>query len=214
MTKLQFLLRRLMRFSIPNLIVWIVGGQALVYLLSVMGLPIASWLSLNRYALLRGQIWRLVTFLFVPQGGSLLSMVIHLYFYYLVGRMLQSRWGSGRFTCFYLFGTVGAILACLLTGYGTNAYLNLSLFLAFAAVYPDFQILLFYVLPIKAKYLGLAAGIYLIWQLIVSAWWLKVALLLALGNVILFVGGDMINTLRRESSYWKTRYNFRRTMRR
>ena len=214
MNKLQSFLRRMMRFSIPNLMTWVVGGQALLYVLSLMGMPVYSWFSLSRFGLLHGQLWRLVTFIFVPQGGGLLATVIGLYFTWLVGNMLQNRWGSGRFTCYYLFGMAGAILACLLTGYGTNTYLNLSLFLAFAAVYPELQILLFYVLPIKAKYLGLAALLYLLWQLLTAPWWMKIALLLALLNVILFVGGDMLNTLRRESGYWKTRYNFRRAMRR
>lgn len=212
LTKIQTFLRRAMRFSIPNLMLWVVGGQAALYVLARMGLPVFSWFSLTRAGLMRGEIWRLITFVFLPETTSLFSLALSLYFYWMVGSALQAQWGSSRFTAFYLFGIAGAILSCLFTGLATNTYLNLSLFLAFAAVYPDFQLLLFFILPIKVKYLAVLDAALLLYNLIVSPWYAKAAILFSLLNLILFMGGDLINTLRNESRYWKTRRNFRRTM--
>ena len=95
----------------------------------------------------------------------------------------------------------------------SNTYLNLSLFLAFASMFPDYQILLFFILPVKMKYLALLDAVLYVFLFITGTWSTRVTILLCLANVFLFVGGDFINTIRRESSYWKTRYHFRRAMR-
>lgn len=210
----QRLLRRMMRFSIPNLMTYVVGGMAICFVLNMFGLNVYAWFGLSRSAIFRGEIWRLVTFIFLPNTSSIISLVFSLYFYYLIGNALQGQWGTSRFTAFYLFGVIGTIIACLITGSASNTYLNLSLFLAFAAVYPNYQILLFFFIPIKVKYLGIADLIYLVYLLIIGTWPMRAAILFSLLNIILFMGGDMINTLRDESKYWKTRRNFKRTMRR
>lgn len=210
MLKIQTLLRRILRFSIPNLMTYIIGGQALLFVLGYGGLPVYSLFSLTRDGLFRGEIWRLVTFVFLPESTSLVNVVFSLYLYWLIGSALESRWGSNRFTAYYLFGMAGAILAGLLTGYGMNTYLNLSLFLAFAALFPDFELMLFFIIPVKVKYLALLDAALLLYSLIANPWSAKAAILLSLLNFIFFLGGDMLNTLRSESRYWKTRRNFRR----
>ena len=91
--------------------------------------------------------------------------------------------------------------------------LNLSLFFAYAALYPDEQVLLFMFLPIKMKYLALADAALYLYYFIVGGASTRVTIVLCLLNVFLFLGGDIINTIRRESRYWKTRYNFRKAMR-
>ena len=99
-------------------------------------------LSLDRSALLHGQVWRLPH---LPGGAAVvlpLWILFNLYFTCLLGRGLEQQWGVFRFNLYYLCGMVGAILTCLITGYGTNYYLNLSLFLAFAAFYPDYRLML------------------------------------------------------------------------
>lgn len=213
MLKIQAFLRRVMRFSIPNLITYVIGGQALLFVLGYAGLPVNSLFSLSRDALFRGEIWRLVTFVFVPESYNLMTLVFSLYLYWMIGSALESRWGSNRFTAYYLFGMAGAILAALITGYGVNTYLNLSLFLAFAALFPDFQLMLFFIIPVKVKYLALLDGALLLYSLIANPWYAKAAILLSLLNLFFFLGGDLINTLRNESRYWKTRRNFRKAFR-
>lgn len=209
--------RRLRRYAIGNLMKYIVFGQGIVFLLMYiwpsLGLQLYRLIALTRAGLLRGQIWRLVTFVFVPSSTSPLFLLFSLYFYYMLGLGLENRWDKVRFNLFYLVGMVAAVVSCLITGQASNSYLNLSLFLAYAALYPDEQLLLFGILPIKMKYIALVDVVIYLREFIVGGSSSRVTILLCLLNVFIFVGGDLLHTLRRESQYWKTRYNFRKTMR-
>ncbi len=209
--------RKLRRCTISDLMKYIVIGQGIVYLLLYIwpsiGIPLYSMITLDRSALLRGQIWRLVTFIFAPPSSSPLFIIFALYFYYMIGMGLEARWGKVKLNLYYLVGMLAAIIACLITGYAGNTFLNLSLFFAYAALYPDEQVLLFMILPIKMKYLAIADAALYLYQFIVGGASTRVTIVLGLLNVILFLGGDLLQTLRRESQYWKTRYNFRKAMR-
>ena len=210
--------RRLRRYTIADLMKYIAIGQGLVYILMfvwpTLGNALYASIVLTRSALLRGQIWRLITFVFVPPASSPIFVLFALYFYYMIGVALEHRWGKVRFNLYYGVGMVCAWIACLLTGYATNTYLNLSLFFAFAAMFPNEEVYLFGILPIKVKYLALVDVLIYLQQFIAGSTSTRVTIALCLLNVILFLGGDLLNTLRRESQYWKTRYNFRKTMRR
>lgn len=205
--------RRLRRLSIRNLMNYIVGGMALCYVLIMFMPGLTGYLTLSRAALMRGQIWRLITFIFIPNGSNMFFLLMSLYFYWMIGSTLENQWGTFKFNLFYLVGVIGSILAALITGYAHNAYLNLSLFLAFAAIYPDHQILLFFFLPVKMKWLAILDIVLYLYMFIVGGFSTRITILLCLANVILFVGGDLLNTLRREAGYFKTRRNFRRAMR-
>lgn len=210
--------RRLRRYTIADLMKYIAIGQGLVYILMfvwpTLGNALYASIVLTRSALLRGQIWRLITFVFVPPASSPIFVLFALYFYYMIGVALERRWGKVRFNLYYGVGMICAWIACLLTGYATNTYLNLSLFFAFAAMFPNEEVYLFGLLPIKVKYLALMDVLIYLQQFIAGSASTRVTIVLCLLNVILFLGGDLLNTLRRESQYWKTRYNFRKTMRR
>ena len=210
--------RRLRRYSISNLMRYIVIGQGLVYILMYiwpsLGNTVYSMITLSRAAILRGQIWRLVTFIFTPPMTNPMFALFALYFYYLIGTGLEARWGKVRFNLYYAVGMLCAVLACLITGYADNAYLNLSLFFGYAALFPNEEVLLFMLLPIKIKYLALVDVLIYLRAFIVGGASERVTIVLCLLNVILFLGGDLLSTLRRESQYWKTRYNFRKAMRR
>ena len=210
--------RRLRRYTIADLMKYIAIGQGLVYILMfvwpTLGNALYASIVLTRSALLRGQIWRLITFVFVPPASSPIFVLFALYFYYMIGVALECRWGKVKFNLYYGVGMVCAWIACLLTGYATNTYLNLSLFFAFAAMFPNEEVYLFGILPIKVKYLALVDVLIYLQQFIAGSASTRVTIVLCLLNVILFLGGDLLNTLRRESQYWKTRYNFRKTMRR
>ena len=210
--------RRLRRYTIADLMKYLAIGQGLVYILMyvwpTLGNTLYASIVLTRGALLRGQIWRLITFVFVLPASSPIFVLFVLYFYYMIGVALERRWGKVRFNLYYGVGMVCAWIACLLTGYATNTYLNLSLFFAFAAMFPNEEVYLFGILPIKVKYLALVDVLIYLQQFIAGSASTRVTIVLCLLNVILFLGGDLLNTLRRESQYWKTRYNFRKTMRR
>lgn len=155
--------RKMGRHYIPNLMKYLCIGMLGVFVLDFLpGLRSASGLLyFDRSLILKGQVWRLVSFVFLPPTGSLLFILLNLYFYLFLGTALENRWGSARFNIFYGLGVLGNIVAGFITGTNTNHYLNLSLLLAFAVLYPDMEFMLFFILPVKAKWIGLVDGAYL-----------------------------------------------------
>ncbi len=156
------------RFGIPNLMLYVVAGTAVVYFLQMFAGPAAlQFLAFNLDGLKRLELWRLVTFVFVPNTGGAFMLLISLYFYYWIGSTLERQWGTARFNIYYLGGValtvIGALLASLLSGnpYITVAgtgYVNLSMFLAFACLFPETQVLLFFIIPVKMKWLAWLDG--------------------------------------------------------
>ena len=143
------------RFGIPNLMTIIVVCTCIVYVLDmVSGGSLSPMLYFSRYYILKGQIWRLLTFIIVPDSGSLFMFAISMYFYWFIGSNLEREWGSGRFTIYYGLGVVLTAIVGLITGYATMSYVDLTLFLAFATLYPNVQFLVFFIIPIKAKWLA------------------------------------------------------------
>ena len=160
--------RRLGKYAPHNLTLWIVGLSGLVYVLSYASPAFLDLLVLDPEAVAHGEVWRLVTFLFLPWGGGgrgafgPILTIVALMFLYTVGTSLEAEWGSFKFDFYYLVGVVATIVASLLFGPVTNAFLNLSLLLAFATVFPDYEILLFFILPVKMKWLGLLDAAWLL----------------------------------------------------
>ena len=207
--------RKFGRHSIPHLMYFITGVMLAVYVTDlVLGGQVSAALYFDRSLILRGEVWRLVTFLFLPPNSSPIWILFSLYFYCLIGNGLESAWGSFRFNIFYLVGVLGAVCSGLITGYAANGFLNMSLFLAFAAIYPDNQVLVFFFLPIKIKWLALLDALYFIFAFFSGGWPSKLAILFALLNIVLFFGGDLLRNAKQQAGFWKTRYNFRKNNRR
>ena len=187
-TKLE---RKYGRFCIPNLISILIGGQILVYAIELfVNQYISLYLDLDRSALLMGQIWRVITFVFVPfSGGGPLSVILGIYFTWFIGTALEREWGDFRYTVYLLSGMLGTVLACLLTGVTASTYcLSLSLLLAFAMLYPEVQVLLFFVIPIKVKYFGLFAGALWAFSFLMATPLGKVNYLLGMLGFVVFFG--------------------------
>ncbi len=217
MNKFLYKLERLIRpIAIPNLMIFIAGGMLLVFALDFAGLNLSSYLDLDRASLFQGQVWRLLTFLLLPPPSSAIFIIFALYFYYLIGSNLEHQWGAARFTLYYLIGVIGAIIAALISGYGSNTYLNLSLFFAFAVIFPDYQVLLFFVLPVKVKYLALIDAAFFAASLVLAVirqeWYEVAAIIASLLNFFLFFGGDFFRHIKEQRQYSATRRNFRRQM--
>ena len=199
--------RRFGRWSIPNLTSILVGGQIVVYAVALfVNRNIASSLSLYAPAVLSGEIWRLVTFLFVPYaGGGILGFVLDAYFFWFIGTALEREWGEFRYNLYILLGALGAILAAFVTGWADTYCLILSLLLAFAALYPEMQVLLFFVLPIRVKYLGIFSGAIFLLSFISAGWWTRLNYLLCMLGYLVFFGPVLYRNLwawyRREQ--WK-----------
>ncbi|HHX77848.1 MAG TPA: rhomboid family intramembrane serine protease [Firmicutes bacterium] len=203
--------RKYGHLAIKNLMSFIVITNAMVYILMLADQRgiIYRTLILDPALVLKGQIWRLASFIFIPPDASPLWIVFALYFYYLVGSGLEQEWGSFKFNIYYLTGMIGTILAAFLVGNGaTGVYLNLSLFLAFASIYPDFQINLFLILPVKVKYLAWLYGIIIAFTVITSPLNQKAAALVSLANFILFFGKDFYINLKRQRLVRQRRKRF------
>ena len=195
--------------GIPNLMLYICLGTAVVYLLSQMDNSNTLYYALcfNRQLILQGQIWRLVTYVFTYSAGNVLIMLISLFCYYTLGRAIENTWGTLRFTLFYFTGVVLMDIFCMLFG-GTASvsYLNLSLLISFATLYPDMRFLLFYIIPVKAWILALFyLGVTLYNALILTAMGFfpeNLFPLVSIANYFLFFGKDVINVI---PLSWRTR---------
>jgi len=198
---LDRLSRKLERIAVQSLMKYIVIGMGIVFFLDIIfSGAFSQLLMFSKTGIMSGQIWRLISFIFVPPPSSPLFIIFALYFYWMIGEALEGAWGTARFNLFYIIGILGTILSGLITGYASNQYLNLSLFFAFAILYPDFELLLFFILPIKVKWLAIIDAAFFAWSLIVSRWPERIALLVSLVNIALFFGPDLYNRI----------YNWRR----
>lgn len=181
--------RRFGDFTIPNLAVFIVAMNAAVYLLAMFRPEFVDQLVLHPALVARGEVWRLFTFLFVPPRLGPIWMFFWLYLFYIYAQALENEWGEFRFNLYYAIGAVCTVLASWALGAGLpNIPLNTSLFLAFAALYPDFEILLFFVLPVKVKWLAWLAWAGLAGSLILGPWTSRLAVIAGLVNYAVFFG--------------------------
>ncbi len=160
--------RKYGRYAIPNIMKYIVILQIAGFVISTISPAFMSnFLIMDARAMLRGQIWRAVTFLMTPASGGVFMLMITLYLYYMIGQSLENYWGAFRFNLYLISGILFHILAALLIYFifripyplGTE-YLYLSLFFAFATQFPNMEFLLFFILPVKAKYLGMLNGVF------------------------------------------------------
>lgn len=205
--------RKYGRFGIPNLTNILVGGQILILAIELfVDRTVTFWVALNRTLLLQGQIWRIFTFVFVPfSGGSILSAVLGIYFTWFIGTALEREWGDFRYTVYFLTGMLGTVLACLLTGGTASTYcLSLSLLLAFAMLYPEVQVLLFFVIPIRVKYFGFFAAALWAFSFLAASPLGKLENLLCMLNVWLFFGPMAYRSVRA----WIRREQWKRKNRR
>jgi membrane associated rhomboid family serine protease len=157
------------RFGIPNLMAIIACGNILVYMMDYFSnFSFSPYLTFIPYYILHGQIWRLITFVFIPLNSNLFFLAISCYFYYFIGNMLEREWGNGKFTMFYLIGVVMNIIVGLIFGTAIMYFANLSLLFAFATLYPNLQILLFFIIPIKVKWIAWFDAAFFVWTIISS----------------------------------------------
>ncbi len=190
--------------GIPNLMLYLSLGSALVYLMSTFANNdiLYYWLMFDRDLILQGQVWRLFTYPLTYSGGSLLLTAITLFCYYSLGRAIEHQWGTLRFNLFYLSGVVLMDIYCMVFdgGYADVYYLNLSLFLAYATMYPDAHFLLFFIIPVKAwifAVLDLALTLFHVISYSVPQFLFPHNLfpLVAIANYFLFFGKNVANVI-------------------
>ena len=184
------------RKGIPNLTLYISIGTAIVYLMSIFDRNYTLYYALcfDRSLILQGQIWRLFTYVFTYGAGNsnILLVAISLFCYYSLGRAMENSWGTCRFNLFYLTGILLMdIYAMLFGGWADIYYLNLSLFLGYATLYPDSRFLLFFIIPIRAWIFALLDLVLTIYAVCTTG----LFPLVAIANYFLFFGKDVLNVI-------------------
>lgn len=175
--------RKLGKYAIPRLMNYFIGGYVIGYILyaiqAVTGAQILSLMELEPYYICHGQIWRLITWVMIPPDQNIIFAIIMIIFYWQLGMALERVWGTFRFNVYMfggvLFTLIGAfalyIVSALVSGhwgivglgsYFSTNYINLSIFLAFALTFPEEQVLLYFIIPVKMKWMALLYVVFLV----------------------------------------------------
>ena len=190
--------RRVGFLALPGLAAFLVGMNAAVGLLSLARPDFPARLVLDPALLREGQAWRAVTFAFVPPELGLLWLMLWLIVFYGFLQLLEDAWGDFKLTLYCLVGVLAHGAVALAGGHWlTNAWFNASLFLAFGRLYPELEVRLFFVLPVKMKWLSWAAWAGAALDLALSGGRSGPALAAGLVNYGLFFGPDHWHDLRR-----------------
>jgi len=196
------------KYAIKNLTLIIIVAYVIGYVIQQIDPTLVLYLSLDPYRILHGEVWRLFTWILIPPSVLDFFTIIMLFFYYSIGRTLERTWGAYRYNV-YLFSGMGLTIlsAFLYLGYmyltGADAmtismstlmsslsfstyYINLSIFLAFAATYPEAQVLLMFVIPVKMKWMAILDIVLLVAEFMMGGVATKFVVGAALLNFVVF----------------------------
>jgi hypothetical protein len=210
MSWINWLEARIGFLGVPRLMQLIALLNGLVYVLHFFQPSYVLALLLIPERILHGEVWRLVSYIFVPEvllrGGNPalqpLFLFVYLFFLVWMGDALEHAWGAFRVTLFYFLGMVGVTVAAFFFGGGGlfAFLLNLSLFFAFATLYPDVQIYVFFVLPLKIKWLAFVSLALLLLELLWGSLSTKAAILVSFLNYFVFFGPQAYAKLRERTA--------------
>lgn len=192
-TPLDRLAKRFSRWAVPNVTAGLILGQVATFLLTFGHPELAERLTLLPDRIMAGEVWRLVTFVFFPPLTNPIFAFFAWYLLYLMGTALEQQWGDFRYNVYLGISYLATILAAFAIpgAEGTNAFMLGSVFLAFATLYPNFELCLFFVLPVKVKYLAMLTGIGYFLTLTLGSWEGRAMVLAAVSNYLLFFGRDI-----------------------
>ncbi len=197
--------------GIEGLPLIIVASNAVVYVFELFNHGLMPLLHLTPQGVYAGEVWRFITFLFVPPPLQPFFMFFWLYLLYTYASALEMEWGTFRFTVYYLVGAAATLLVgfCPVIGIVSNVYLNASLFLAFATLFPNFELLLFFFLPVKVKYIGYLTWAWIILSFFTSGLLTRLTILAALLNYFLLLGPDIWESLKLRWQVYQNRKRWR-----
>jgi len=185
-------------------------------------------LRFNPSLIVQFQIWRVITWIFLPLNNNIFFTLIMLYFYYFIGGSLEREWGTAKFTVYYILGVllniVYGLVVWFILGRSANNigivpnFLNMSLLFAFAAVFPDFQIRLFFIIPFKIKWLAILNGVFFAYWIIVDLFNARYVMallpIIALLNFIIVCGNDVVRPVKARARSSAQAINFKKAARR
>lgn len=200
--------RKFGRYAIPNLTMYLIGTYVVGYGIELFLPDLFQWLVLNPILIMQGQVWRIISWVLVPPSGNPITILIMLMFYYFAGRTLERSWGAFRYNVYLFSGILftvagafvmwayyavtlkeAAMVAMNVTVYCmffSTYYINMSIFLAFAAMFPNMEVLLYFIIPIKVKWLGIAYAVLLVWDMLRGNVAVRIVIIASLLNFILF----------------------------
>jgi hypothetical protein len=193
MKLLNLLQRRFGRYAVPHVTEGIILCQVLVYVLCLVRPEYLVQVVLIPNKVLEGEVWRLFTFICLPPMTGPFWAFFFWWFFYFVGTVLDNTWGSFRYNLYLLTGYLVTIASSFIFPgmLGTNAYLQLSVFFAFAYLYPDYEILIFFMLPVKVKWLALFEWLTYGYFFVQGNLLTKIYIASSVVNFFLFFGRDL-----------------------
>ncbi len=178
--------KRFGKYAISNLSLILILCYVVGYFIELVNADFLLYLTLNPYAILHGQIWRIFTWIIIPPSSLDPFTIIMLLFYYNIGTSLERTWGTYRYNVYLLSGMLFTVLgsfvwlaieyfvggpvmnlsyiSTIASLYFSTYYINMSIFLAFAATFPEVQVLLMFIIPVKVKWLGILYGLVLVYD--------------------------------------------------
>ncbi len=206
--------RKLGRYAIPHLMRYIILGNVVVFLVTLFYPEIVLYLNCIPALILKGEVWRLFTFVLVPAIGNPFLTAFSLFCYYWIGESLERTWGSFKFGVYYFIGWIAMIACMFIVGLTTDtsyamissqmSFFNQSLFLALAALYPEMQILIFYFIPLKAKWAGIFSAAILLIEFFLNGFPIKMLMIASFIPFLLFFLPSIIRNIkasRRRNEY-------------
>ena len=186
--------------GIPNLMLYVCIGAALVYLFTLISQNyiVYQCLAFSRTLILRGEVWRLFTFPLVYGVGNPYPVLILLsfYFFYNMARTVELNWGTLRMNLFYFAGIILTDIYCMIFGCQADAtYLNLSIILVFSTMFPDAVFRVLYFIPVKAWILALIDIGLILLGAFINSFPINMLPVVALANYVVFMGKDVLNLL-------------------
>ena len=208
--------RRFGHLAVPGLLRIVVAFNALIFLMLMVKPEFVDWLELRPDRIMAGEVWRLFTYILIPRVSvdsqlSVLWAFIYLNFLWLMGEGLEQAWGSFKLNLFYLLGMIGTTVAafCFNADSATGIFLNLSLFFAFATLFPNYPILLFLILPVRVKWIALFSFALVLLELAGGSASNRLAIAVSLINYAVFFGPEWITYLRERGRVIQRQQQFR-----
>ena len=198
--------RKIGKYAIPNLMIYLIAAYCIGFVIYTVNPNFMLMLTLSPYHILHGQVWRLITWILMLTDTRVFSLLIMALLYYQLGSALERSWGTFRFNVYIfggmLFTVIGAfILYGIYAAAGTGSletislissltfttnYINLTIFLAFAVMYPEMQILLFFIIPVKMKWMAVVYAVLIAINLILTSWGGRIAIIMSILNFLIF----------------------------
>lgn len=201
--------RKYHKYAIHNLMKYVAIGMGIVFVFGQINPDVIDLLSFSPKLIMEGQVWRLITFTFVPRTMHPIWIIFSLLIMYFFGKVLEENWGAFKFNLYYFIGSISTILAGitvelvlkLTTGDWiavplTNYYIYMTLLLAVAQVLPDYEIRVYFILPVKLKYIGWIYGGILAFEFITGSIGLRIIIAFSVLNFFIFFGTDLIKSIR------------------